>query len=280
MDVRGLRSRWLPGRLAIPEMRTHRMLLIHGAWQGSWAWDAWLPELARLGWHAEAIDLPGNGCDPLDNTAPGDVSLKGYVNHVVANVLRHGESVVLVGHSGGGITATQVAEALPGRIACVVYLAGMMLPSGLSYRALLHECQAEHPEMDLSGIAPYLRKSADGLLTEVPVDAARRIFLHDAEPDTALQLAEQLRPQPNGGRDIAPIWTAARFGRVPRIYVEALDDRSLRLPVQRLMQAMVPGALRLSIACGHLPQVVRSRESAELVCTVLAGQHPAYKDDS
>ena len=247
-----------------------RMVLIHGAWQGAWSWDAWLPELARLGWLAEAVDLPGNGCNPADGTLPADVSLNRYVAHVASVLSRHIEPVVLVGHGSGGIAATQVTEALPERVACVVYLAGMMLPSGLSYRALLRECQAEHPELDFSGIGPYLRRTADGACTEVPAEAARRVFLHDCDPDTALRLAERLRPQPIGGRDIAPVWTAGRYGRVPRVYVEALDDRAVRLPVQRRMQAMLPGAMCLSIGCGHMPQWVRSRESAELVCNVVA----------
>ncbi|MET0543910.1 MAG: alpha/beta fold hydrolase [Variovorax sp.] len=248
-----------------------RMVLVHGAWQGAWVWDAWRPELARLGWQADAVDLPGNGCDPADRTSPGDVSLSRYVDHVLSVIGQGDEPVVLVGHSGGGITVTQVAEAAPQRIACVVYLAGMMLPSGRTYAQLLREYVAAHPGVALGGIAPHLRWSADRLLSAVPAEAAQAVFLHDCDPAVALQAAAKLRPQPERGRDMAPHWTAERFGRVPRLYVEALDDQSLRLVVQRRMQALVPGAARVSIACGHVPQLVRARASAELVCGVLSG---------
>jgi len=64
-------------------MRTKHLVLIHGAWQGSWSWDAWRPELLRQGWQVHAVDLPGNGCDPRDRTMPADVTLNLYVEHVV-----------------------------------------------------------------------------------------------------------------------------------------------------------------------------------------------------
>ena len=35
--------------------------------------------------------------------------------------------------------------------------------------------------------------------------------------------------------------TAERYGEIPRLYVEALNDRSVILPVQRAMQALAPG---------------------------------------
>jgi pimeloyl-ACP methyl ester carboxylesterase len=65
--------------------------------------------------------------------------------------------------------------------------------------------------------------------------------------------------------------SAERFGRVPRIYIEALRDRSVLLPLQRKMQALVPGATVRSIDCGHVPQLARPAELATLVCDALAG---------
>ncbi|WVM91593.1 hypothetical protein ULG90_16525 [Halopseudomonas pachastrellae] len=53
-------------------------------------------------------------------------------------------------------------------------------------------------------------------------------------------------------------WTAERFGRLPRLYLEATEDRSVVLAVQRKMQALVPGAQVVSLPCGHVPQVVQT----------------------
>jgi pimeloyl-ACP methyl ester carboxylesterase len=54
------------------------VILIHGAWQGSWVWDRIIPTLARsAGITSVAIDLPGNG---TDGTKAADVSLDLYVD--------------------------------------------------------------------------------------------------------------------------------------------------------------------------------------------------------
>lgn len=245
------------------------MLLIHGAWQGAWAWDAWLPHLHTQGWQARAIDLPGNGCDPADRTTAADVTLELYVAHAARALAEFDAPLVVVGHSGGGIVAAQLAEACPERVAALVFVAGMMLPSGLSFRQLLAEAQAEEPAADFAGIGPHLQWSADGLSSSVPAEAARQIFLHDCEPAAAAAAAARLRPQPERGRAVAPRLSAARYGRVPRIYVEARQDRSIALALQQRMQRRSPGALRLSLDCGHVPQLAAPRTLADAVCAAL-----------
>lgn len=243
------------------------MLLIHGAWQGSWAWDAWLPELAARGWTARAVDLPGNGAHPSRDAGLA-VSLQTYVDALTQALAAFEGPVVVVAHSGAGVLASQLAEAMPERIACLVYVAGMMLPAGMGYAELVDASVADVP--DASGIAPYLQWSKDGSATVVPVDAALDIFLHDCPPDAARRAAAKLTPQQESGRTLVTTLSAERFGRVPRIYVEALRDRSVLLPLQRRMQALVPGAIVRSIDCGHVPQLARPAELATLVCETLA----------
>ena len=245
------------------------MLLIHGAWQGAWAWEAWLPELQRLGWSASAIDLPGNGNDPADRTPPGDVSLALYVEHAGRALAALGGPAVVVGHSGGGIVASQLGEAFPERVAALVFVAGMMLPSGMSFRRLMAEAQAEDPATDYAGIGPHLQWSADRQTSVVPAEAARAIFLHDCDPAAAAAAAARLRPQPERGRAMAPTLSAARHGQLPRLYVEARQDRSISLALQQRMQRLSPGARRLSLDCGHVPQLALPRALAEGVCAEL-----------
>lgn len=244
------------------------MLLIHGAWQGSWAWDAWLPELEARGWAVKAVDLPGNGAHPSQDGGL-DISLQTYVDALTSTLAIFDGAVVLVAHSGAGVTASQLAEALPERVACIVYVAGMMLPSGMGYAELVDTCADDVP--NAGGIAPYLQWRDDGATTIVPPDAALEIFLHDCPPQAAQQAAARLTPQQESGRALVASLSSERFGRVPRIYVEALRDRSVLLPLQRRMQALVPGALVRSIDCGHVPQLARPAELAALVCDSLAG---------
>ena len=243
----------------------HHLVLIHGAWQGSWAFDAWLPYLHARGWHTQALDLPGNGWG-----TPGPASLPAYVDHVCATVDSVGERVVLVGHSGGGLIATAVAERIPGKIQCLVYLAGMMLPSGLSYAELLRHAACDYPGQDLRGIGPHLVWTPDRRFSCVPEAAALSFFLQDCEEGAARRAASLLRPQAETGRAISVDWTAQRAGQVPRVYVEALRDRSIPLVMQRRMQALVPGARRIELDCGHVPQLANPEELTLRLAATLA----------
>jgi pimeloyl-ACP methyl ester carboxylesterase len=255
---------------------TRTMVLVHGAWQGSWSWDAWLPILSERGWRAVALDLPGNGWQPDDPTRPADVSLDLYADHVCAVVKELGTPVVLVGHSGGGLTASQVADRIPDAISAVVYLAGMMLPHRRTFAELVAQFHAQHPHADMRGITPHLRWSSDGMASSVPPAAAESIFLHDCDAATALAAARKLRPQAEGGRNVAVHLQTGVYGPLPRIYVEALQDKSIALPLQRLMQSLSPGALRLSMDCGHVPQLVQAKQLADLLLPVLE-QLPCHR---
>lgn len=232
-------------------------LLIHGAWQGAWAWDAFAPLFRARGWDCRAVDLPENG---RPGAGGGPASLDAYVAQCAEVLDAPG---VVIAHSGGGVVASQLAEALPERVRCIAYLAGMMLPSGVGFAEVLAALAGERAVS--AGIGPYLRWSDDGLFSSVPPQAALDIFLHDCPPEAARRAADSLRPQRETGRALKATLTAGRYGRVPRIYVEALNDRSVVLEVQRRMQTLSPGARRLSIDCGHVPQLARPERLAEML---------------
>ena len=234
------------------------LLLIHGAWQGSWVWARLLPELAAAGLEAHVIDLPGNGWGPQ---ADAEASLERYVEQVLVIMAKVGNPVVLLGHSGGGITVSQVAEAAPEQVAALVYLAGMMLPDGQTYADFVSG-EVAALESVQGGIGPHLQWSEDHRTSTVPAAAARAVFLHDADEATAGWAAERLRRQHESGRAMAPSVTKTRYGSVPRLYIEAVDDRSVPIQMQRKMQALQPGTQRLSLDCGHVPQLVKPRETA------------------
>jgi len=238
------------------------LLLIHGAWQGAWAWDALIPHLNGFGWNCHAVELPENG---QPGAPPGPASLEAYVAHC-ASVMP--ERAIVIGHSGAGVIASQLAEMHPERVACVVYLTGMMLPSGVGFAEIVTDILEEAPEAD--GIGPYLEWSDDRLFSMVPPQAARDIFLHDCPADVAKTAASRLTPQRETARALCATLTPERFGRVPRIYVEATGDRSVVPAVQRRMQAMMPGAHRLSIATGHAPQVAQPQVLARMLDDALA----------
>lgn len=224
------------------------IVLIHGAWAGSWVWDSLQGGLRSAGHRPHTVDLPGNG---HHDTPLAEVSLERYVAHLGRLIETLDGPVQLVGHSGGGITATALAERHAERIAGVSYVAGMMLPSGMGFAELCAEMSRDFPQV--SGVGPYLEPVEGG--SRVPSDAACAVFFHDAPALAALSAARRLTVQPDGGRDIVAHWTPERFGRLPRLYLEATRDRSVLPLVQQRMQQLVPGAERVALDCGHAPQL-------------------------
>ncbi|WP_420390325.1 alpha/beta fold hydrolase [Marinobacter sp.] len=233
----------------MPEQTT-TAVLIHGAWAGGWVWETITPYLKEQGFNVMAPDLPGCG-SRLGN--PADASLSQCVDDLEKMLQKVEGPLLLVGHSGGGAVATQLAEAIPERVIGVAYLAGMMLPSGTGFGQIVSDMLEQYPEA--SGIGPFLTWEDNGQVSRVPADAIRQIFLQDVSESIAEQAIPRFNPQAEGSRMLVPHWTDARFGKLPRLYIEARQDRSVILPVQRRMQQLVPGASIVSLDTGHVPQV-------------------------
>jgi pimeloyl-ACP methyl ester carboxylesterase len=121
-------------------------VLVHGAWHGSWCWARVRRALAERGHLVFTPTLTGVG-ERSHLLSPG-VDLQAHVDDV-ANLIRWEEldRVVLCGHSYGGGVISGVAEALPDRIAALVYLDAFLLEDGECLHDLL---PAEQRELQLS----------------------------------------------------------------------------------------------------------------------------------
>lgn len=107
------------------------LVLVHGANHQRNCWDPTVEVLRELvpAGPILAVDLPGRGTNKVPAT---DISLGACVDSVVAEIDQRGaESVVLVGHSLGGVTAAGVAGRLgPSRVGHLVLVAATIPPEG------------------------------------------------------------------------------------------------------------------------------------------------------
>ena len=62
-----------------------------------------------------------------------------------------------------------------------------------------------------------------------------------------------LVPQPSGPLMAPMNTTEENFGRVPRVYIECLQDGALGLAYQRDMQSNLPCGRTISMDTGHSP---------------------------
>lgn len=238
------------------------VVLVHGAWAGSWVWDSLLLPLRAAGHTPHALSLPGVG-----QWDEADVTLDDVAGFVADYVAALDGPAILVGHSGGGIIVTQVAEMLPARIAGVAYVAGMMLPSGVDFGMLCDGLGLEPPV----GISAWLQSTSDGRGTVVPPEAGAVVFFHEAGSAAAIGAARRLVPQLETARLMAPTWTAERYGSVPRLYIESALDRTVPLVTQREMQQRTPGAAVVTLETDHAPQLSMAEELAHALVQWCSG---------
>jgi pimeloyl-ACP methyl ester carboxylesterase len=102
-------------------------VLVHGASHGAWCWDDVAAKLREAGHRVVTLDLPGHGRRAAE---AGRASMESYGRAVADAMARESVSRgVLVGHSMGGPVIQKAAERAPGRVAHLVFLAAVVLPS-------------------------------------------------------------------------------------------------------------------------------------------------------
>jgi len=197
---------------------TTSIVLVHGAWHGSWCWDLVAEGLSERGIRSEAVELPFTGFD-------ADIA---EVRSVVRSHAADGP-VVLVGHSYGGLVITEAGHAA----SQLVYVAGLLPTAG--ERAL---------DMMTTWMTPELLAAVefgdDGVLRIGP--EARDCFYHLSPPELAEAALGRLRPFP-AVDDVAfedPSWS-----HVPTTYVVSAFDRALHPEVQRDRSSRVSAAVEL-----------------------------------
>lgn len=237
-------------------------VLVHGSWQGAWAWAPVVPLLELAGHTAHAVDLPAAWA----GQPAGTITLTMITGPVVAAIDRAAPPVILVGHSGGGVPAAAACEARAERVAAAVYLCAFLLVDGESiadfYRA--------HQTPAMRGANRRAALSADGLWSTVDAADAVDLFYHCSPPALARAAAARLTPQPTVQSRTPVRLTPERFGRVPRYYIEALQDRSVHLELQRAMHARQPCREVFALDTDHAPQLSAPAVLAEVLLTVAA----------
>jgi pimeloyl-ACP methyl ester carboxylesterase len=230
-------------------------VLISGAWHGAWCWERVTPLLIARGHAVRTPELPATGTDTGD---PRQVTLAGWARYVAEIVERQREPVILVGHSRGGIVTSQVAELVPDGVRRLVFVAAYLLPHGATLAA---QARADAESL----IAPNMVPAATGVTCTLRAGIVRdalygRCSATDADWATARLSPEPLKPL------VTPLRLSdARFGRVPRQYIECRADRAVTHAAQRAMQAALPCEAVYTLDADHSPFLSRPAELAQLL---------------
>ncbi len=219
------------------------IVLVHGAFHGSWCWEPLLPELAARGVDAVTVDLP---LTTLNEDAAA----------VVAVLDRLDGPVTLLGHSYGGAPIT-VAGNHPA-VDRLVYLTAMAPDDGQN---------ATGTDVQIGDDFMSAFRLADNGLPEVDPARAPEIFFPDVDPETAAAFAAKLRPGNTGGADL--VERAAWHDKATH-YVVCADDPILLADSQRAIAARI-GATVHTLPGDHSPFLARPAALADVLAPIVTG---------
>ncbi|HXY03939.1 MAG TPA: alpha/beta fold hydrolase [Terriglobales bacterium] len=218
-------------------------VLIHGGWHGSWCWNRLAPLLQKAGHHVIAPDLPGHG---LDKTPVAARPYELYVPRVCDVLEEQDERVILLGHSSGGNIITSVAELRPEKIKVLVYLTAF-LTIGHSPREMMNE-DAE------SILTECFFRDENQLTVSIIPERAREVFYADCSDEVAEWAINQLIPEPIVRLNESRVPTTFdNFERIPRVYIECLQDKALGPKTQKRMYTALPCRKVYSLSTSHSP---------------------------
>jgi pimeloyl-ACP methyl ester carboxylesterase len=230
-------------------------VLVHGSWGGAWCWDRVAPLLEQAGHRVVAPDLPAHG---EDTTPLEQVTLDGYVERVGAVLETQAEPVILVGHSHGGVVITQTAERYPDKVKRLVYVCAYLPGNGES---LLSWAQQD-PDPD-SQLLPYLVIDQERGVARIKEEGFKASICNDcSDEDLALLKSSAVEWEPLSSPMTPVQTTAARWGRIPRAYVECLQDRAISPALQKAMYSASPCEPVTSLDASHMPMISRPQELA------------------
>jgi pimeloyl-ACP methyl ester carboxylesterase len=221
-------------------------VLVHGAWHGAWCWDKVVSQFLDKGHKVIAIDLPGHG---NDKTPLSEISLQNYMDRICQVLDEQDEPVILVGHSLGGNSVSQVAEYRPDIIKTLVYLCALVPQIGGNGRASTRRDPSPMPLLGYNTII-----SGDKTYLTIKMDAIKEVFYHDCSDDDIARARTLLCPEPNPGRIFAQLnLTSGNYGRVPKIYIETLQDKTILPWYQEEMYRSIPFQKIIKINTSHSP---------------------------
>jgi pimeloyl-ACP methyl ester carboxylesterase len=237
------------------------ILLVHGAFHGSWCWKYLTPTLEALGYPTETLDMPSASGIP-GSTQFDDAA---HVRSIVDSLLRNGKRVVILAHSYGGLIASAALAGLSKNnndtLIGLIDLSAFILPGGIDHGALIRSL----------GGSPYMDwdTPAEGLV--VTKDPKNMFYAPDVPDDLAEWAIAQLHPQSmTATNGIVPpqAWEDETYtGQLG--YIRCTADLAVKIEGQ---DKMIEGAggkerwvTRTLEGAGHSPFLSRPNQLAAVV---------------
>ncbi|MBP6590020.1 MAG: alpha/beta fold hydrolase [Chitinophagaceae bacterium] len=230
-------------------------MLIHGSWHNAWNWHKVVPLIEAAGHRVICIDLPGMG---RDKTPVKEVTLQKSVAKITEVIDQQPGKLILVGHSKNGIMVSQAAEYRPDKMEALVYLAAYLVPDG--------KTQREYAVQDTGGVLkPYVIFDESTQSTTLDPVIYKEGLYADCEDDIVEMAKLLLSSEPVNTGTTRLELTDENFGRIPRYYIECLEDRAVTPYIQQKMYMELPCQKVYQLKSSHSPFFSRPEELVTLL---------------
>lgn len=244
-----------------PAPKPQTYVLVHGAWQAPYVWDAVKADLVKKGNKVIVVELPGHGSN---NTATHTLSIDLYRDKVIESFAATDEKVILVGHSMAGMVVSAVAEKIPAKISKLVYIGAFLPVNGQSLTDLAYS----DPD---SKLGPLLVPSADKLTLDVKADSLTYLFINDGNATIKQQMIDNYRAEPAIPFTNKVSLTQENFGSVNKVYIKTLHDVVISGGLQDRMIAAAGISSVYSLMTGHSPFLEKPSVVSELLVSIGQG---------
>jgi pimeloyl-ACP methyl ester carboxylesterase len=225
------------------------VVLVHGAFADASGWNDVIHRLARDGYPVLAPANPLRGVD-TDSA---------YLASILATITG---SIVLVGHSYGGVIITNAATG-NANVKALVYVAAFAPDEGETVFGL----QTKFPGTKLGeqelDIRPYPLSgggfSADGYVKQ---DLFRDIFAGDLPRSTTQIMAATQRP--GDVHTLQQLSGPPAWKQIPSWYLVARDDNLIPAAAQRFM-AQRAGSRTVEVRASHVAMMSQPQRTADLI---------------
>ena len=199
------------------------IVMVPGLWLDASSWDAVVPALQQAGHVAHPLTLPGMESKDADRTG---VTLRDWVDTVVAAIDSAPEPVLLVCHSAGSGVGLAALDARPDRVTRAVHVGGFPPSDG---SPLLSGLLAENGEVPMPD---WVEMGERANVTDFDEESLARFYT------AAIPVPETVLAGP----------------------VELTDERRYDVPVTAVCPEYTATDLRSWVESGDVPELARIKE--------------------
>lgn len=239
-------------------------VLVPGYWLGGWAWKAVTDVLRDKGHTVYPVTLTGLG--ERVHLGSAQTNLSTHVADVI-NLVKYEEldDVYLVGHSYGGVVIAQVADAIPEKIAKLIYVDSAPLPDGTA------QIDFSEPE-ELAAYEKSVAEKGDG--RQLPLPSWKELDQGDNLKDLTTKNKKYIEklatPQPfNVSRQKLSLKNKARL-KLPKVVIlttfTAAQAKEMIDSGNPLFKELAdPALIFVELPTGHYPMFTRPAELTEIL---------------